>query len=184
MNREQLEHALRAASEITGERVMFVIGSQSILGSFSEHMLPARAVQSEEVDVGFFDDPDGIKADLVEGAIGEYSTFYDMFKFYVDGVDLTTAILPEGWVDRLVDVTSARTNGAVGRCLEPHDCVVSKMAAGREKDWEFVDALLGAGLVQSDVLLERMDLTEMHPLARQRATDWLVRFYPPSWLRR
>lgn len=184
MNREQLEHTLRAASDITGEKVMFVIGSQSILGSFSEDALPARATASAEIDIGFFDDPGGEKADLVEGSIGEYSIFFRTYKCYVDGVDLSTATLPEGWTDRLVDVTNANTNGAVGRCLDPHDCVVSKMVAGRPKDWEFIESLLAASLISSDLLLERLDLTDMHPLSRQRATDYLMRYHPPSWLAR
>lgn len=183
MNREQLEHALRAASEITGERVMFVIGSQSVHGAFDDRDLPPRALQSNEVDIGFFDDPDGAKADLVEGAIGEFSPFYDTYQFYVDGVDLTTAILPEGWTDRLFDVCNANTNGAVVWVQAAAGCAVSKMAAGRDKDWEFVEALLDAGLLSSDVLLERLDVTDLHPLARERATDRLMRFYPPTWLR-
>ncbi|MGH3775892.1 MAG: hypothetical protein ACRDRR_09165 [Pseudonocardiaceae bacterium] len=32
MNREQLEHVLRAASRITGDLDVLVIGSQSVLG--------------------------------------------------------------------------------------------------------------------------------------------------------
>lgn len=36
MNREQLEHILRAASAIAREPDVLVIGSQSVLGSFAE----------------------------------------------------------------------------------------------------------------------------------------------------
>lgn len=183
MNREQLEHALRAASAITGERVMFVIGSQSIHGAYGDRDLPFPVTKSQEVDIGFFDDPNGDKADMVEAMIGELTAFHESFNFYVDGVDLTTATLPDGWIDRLVDVSNANTNGAVGRCLDPHDCAVSKMAAGREKDWEFVFALLDARLLSSDVLLERMDATDMHPAVRDRAVGLLMGRYPPNWLR-
>src|SRR4051812_2011504 len=97
MNREQLEHALRAAASITGETTILVIGSQSILGSYSEDDLPAAATKSVEIDLGFFNDPDGYKADLIEGVIGEDSDFDQMYGYYVDGVDTGTATLPHGW---------------------------------------------------------------------------------------
>jgi hypothetical protein len=156
VNREQLEHALRAAADITGDYRILVIGSQSILGSFDESQLPPEATVSREIDIGFFDDPRGKKADDVEGAIGEDSDFDRTFEFFVDGVDLDTATLPNGWWNRLVEVQGPGTNRAVGQCLEPHDCVASKLAAGREKDYVFAAALLDAGLVHADVLIERI----------------------------
>jgi hypothetical protein len=174
MNREQLEHALRAAASITGETTILVIGSQSILGSYSEDDLPAAATKSLEIDLGFFNDPDGYKADLIEGAIGEDSDFDQMYGYYVDGVDTGTATLPHGWWNRLVDVENANTGGARGQCLEPHDCVVSKLAAGREKDFLFAAALLDARLIKADVLLERIDVTDASEALRQRMRDWLA----------
>lgn len=50
MNRDQLEHVLRAASQIAGETDVLVIGSQSILGSIPEELLPFEATASIEVD--------------------------------------------------------------------------------------------------------------------------------------
>ena len=50
-----------------------VIGSQAILGSYSETQLPDEAIGSIEVDVTFFDDWDAAKSDKVDGAIGELS---------------------------------------------------------------------------------------------------------------
>jgi hypothetical protein len=76
MTREQLEHILRAASQIAAERDVLVIGSQSLLGTFAEDSLPHEATTSIEADVAFFDDPDDAKADLVDGAIGELSGFH------------------------------------------------------------------------------------------------------------
>lgn len=155
---------------------MFVIGSQSIHGSYPDGNLPDEATRSREVDIGFFNDPGGRKADLLEGAIGEDSDFDRTHNFYVDGVDLTTATLPHGWWDRLVDVENANTGGARGRCLEPHDCVVSKLVAGREKDYAFAGALLRARLVHADVLLGRVEQTEMPGMLRRRITDWVRSF--------
>lgn len=43
MRRPELEHAIRAATEIIAVDSIIVIGSQAILGSFTEHELPAEA---------------------------------------------------------------------------------------------------------------------------------------------
>jgi hypothetical protein len=43
MKREQLEHVLRAASQIAGDPDILVIGSQSVLGAIPEERLPPAA---------------------------------------------------------------------------------------------------------------------------------------------
>jgi hypothetical protein len=48
MRRDQLEHVLHAAFEITGDPDVLVVGRQAIL----EHLLPAEAVESREVGKG------------------------------------------------------------------------------------------------------------------------------------
>jgi hypothetical protein len=45
---------------------------------------------------------------------------------------------------------------AVALCLEPHDLVLSKLAANRQRDWDFVRDALDARLVESSLLLERV----------------------------
>ena len=42
-------------------------------------------------------------------------------------------------------------------CLEPHDLVLAKLVAGREKDLEFAESLIARGLIDLEVLLERVD---------------------------
>lgn len=58
MTREQLAHVLRAASAIAKDPAMLIIGSQAILASYDEELLPSAATASIEVDVAFLDDPD------------------------------------------------------------------------------------------------------------------------------
>ena len=77
-----------------------MIGSQSILGSFDEAELPWEATASQEADIAFLDDPAWAKADEVEGAIGEMSTFHEQNGIYAEGVHIDTAILPDGWKNR------------------------------------------------------------------------------------
>jgi hypothetical protein len=130
VRREQLEHVLRAACAIAKADASLVIGSQAILGSFGDDVLPEAAVRSVEVDVTFLDDPADERSDQVDGAIGELSQFHETFGYYAQGVSVTTAILPSGWQNRLVVLDTPGTSPGRGLCLEPHDLVVSKPQAG------------------------------------------------------
>jgi hypothetical protein len=96
-------------------------------------------------------------------AIGELSSFHEMYGLYVDGVSSNTASLPHGWDQRLVEVRTERSDGtpAIGLCLEPHDLCIAKLVANRPKDQRFVRALVHAGLVDANVLLDR--LTHLTP---------------------
>lgn len=174
MRREQLEHVLRAASQIAGDPDVLVIGSQSVLGAIPEERLPAAATASMEVDIAFFNDPEDQKADQVDGAIGELSPFHETFGYYAQGVSLSTAVLPRGWRDRLVVVESASTAPGRGYLLEPHDCVVSKLVAGREKDYVFAGALIHSGLIDPRVIAERIEAVDVLPALRQRLRDWIA----------
>ena len=42
-----------------------------------------------------------------------------------------------------------------GWCLGPHDVVLAKCVAGRERDWEFAADAIGAGVVDPAELLAR-----------------------------
>jgi hypothetical protein len=96
------------------------------------------------------------RADLIDGSIGEGSPFHDTYGYYAQGVGPTTAVLPVGWPQRLIPVRNSNTRGAVGLCLEPHDLVLSKYAAGREKDDRFVRVALAHRLVNEAILLDRL----------------------------
>ncbi len=92
MRREQLEHVLRAACSVVDGDTALVIGSQAILASFPDDVLPPAVARSIEVDVAFFDDPGEEKAELVDAAIGELSRFHETFGYYAQGVSVTTAV--------------------------------------------------------------------------------------------
>lgn len=184
MRRDQLEHAIRTACQIIGHDEVVVVGSQSILGSVAEERLPSEATMSMEVDVlplAGTNEETAVLADMIEGVAGEFSPFEQLHGFSIDGVDLTTSILPEGWRDRLVKVQNANTaapNGEplfTGWCLERHDLCVAKLCAMREKDRNFVAALLGADLVSGTVIAQRLDeIPSSHMAAGNRAKEWLT----------
>lgn len=173
MRRDQLEHVLRAASQIADDPDVVVIGSQSILATIPEDRLPPEATASMEVDVAFFDDSDNQKSDRVDGAIGELSPFHEMYGYYAQGVSVSTATLPQGWRDRLVLVESQSTKPGRGYALDPHDCVVSKLVAGREKDHAFSNALIEAGLIDPTTVKARIDTLDVDPRVMERLKRWI-----------
>ena len=102
------------------------------------------------------------------------SQFDRTFGYHADGVDVTTDVAPDGWRERLVIRDTPATAPGRGLCLEPHDCVVSKLYVGREKGLEFADALIAAGFVDLYVLLERICLlSRASDRQRERLYRWV-----------
>jgi hypothetical protein len=145
-----------------------IVGSQSILGAVPEP--PAALAESMEADVYPLHRPD--LADLIDGAIGEGSPFHDRFGYYAQGVGPETAVLPKGWETRLVRIQNPNTDLKVGFCLDPHDLAVSKLAAGRAKDWPFVDAMIKNHIVQVPLLQSRVTELPIANLGKIKA--WLA----------
>lgn len=161
MRREDFEHVISAAAEVSGEREIVVIGSQAILGSVTDP--PKTMLFSMEADVYPLHDP--AKADEIDGSLGDGSFFHATYGYYAHGVGPESAKAPRGWQDRLVRLEIPPRVGqkaaTIALCLEPHDLVLAKCVAGRERDWEFAGAAIEAGLVQVDELLRRIpDLPE------------------------
>lgn len=157
MRREQFEHVVAAAAEVSGEREIVVVGSQAILGNVDQP--PDGMLFSMEADVYPRRDPD--KADEIEGSLGEGSMFQSTFGYYAHGVGPETVIGPKGWDGRLVRVEiparAGQATDVVALCLEIHDLVLAKCVAGRERDWEFASEALAADLVQVDELHRRVE---------------------------
>jgi hypothetical protein len=96
------------------------------------------------------------QADLIDGALGDGSPFHSTFGYYAHMVGPETPIAPAGWEGRLVLVEVAIRDGvARAWCMEPHDLIVAKLAAGRERDIDFADDAFRHGLVTLPVLKER-----------------------------
>jgi len=171
MTREQLEHIIRASATIADDDEIVVIGSQAVLGQFPD--APEELCRSMEAHVWPRNHPE--RWELVDGSIGELSPFHETFGYYAQGVGPETAVLPDGWQDRLVRVESPRTRGAVGLCLEIHDLVISKYVAEREKDLDFVQTAITHGLVGEETLRKRLENTPIDDSQRRRITDFISR---------
>lgn len=157
MDPQHFDHVVAAAAEVTGLDEFVVIGSQAILGSYSH--APELMLQSLEVDIYPLRDPEA--ADLIDGALGDGSQFHLAYGYYAHGVGPETAKAPRGWQERLVKRLvrprpASKRTAVVAWCLEPHDLVLSKCAAGRERDWDYAAEALKADIVQGDVLAARV----------------------------
>lgn len=156
MDRAQFDHVIRAAAGVVGEEDIVAIGSQSILGAEPE--APEALLRSMEVDVYPKESPE--RAIEIDGALGDGSQFHETYGYYAHGVGPETAIAPEGWEERRVVVeVVGRTGGKKmvrAHCQEPHDLVLSKCAADRERDWDFAHEAIAAGVVELETLLERV----------------------------
>jgi len=163
MKKQQLDHVLRAAGEITGEKRFVIIGSQALHGKYPD--LPDDIVTSVEVDLMVPKKRDQIE--LLNG-IGVDSPFHLEHGFYADPLDETSAKIPKGWKNRLVNLKPGDTRGVKGLCLELHDLAIAKYAARRQKDVIFTRELARRGLVSRERLLSLVDLTPVEPEVRKR----------------
>jgi hypothetical protein len=168
MTHDELAHVLRASAAISNETSFILVGSQAVLLLLEQP--PADLLVSTEIDLYPALHPE--KADLIDGAIGANSTFHDTFGYHVDGISPETASLPNDWMNRAVltyfgDVTAI--------CPDLHDLVVSKCAAGRDKDADFVRILLANGSVAVTTLLERIAMLDPAKHNLQHITQWTQR---------
>lgn len=157
MRRPDLEHVIGAAANALGADAFVVIGSQAILGPCPD--APETLLRSMEVDLYPKENPE--LAIEIDGALGDGSPFHEAFGYYAHGVGPETAKAPAGWEQRLVEIEVPPRPGAEqsvkAYCLEPHDLVLAKCVAGRDRDWEFAAAAMAGGVVEIETLLARAD---------------------------
>jgi hypothetical protein len=149
MTREELEHVLRASAAIAQEQSFVVVGSQSVLLPYPN--APAELLMSNEVDLYPALHPE--RAELIEGSIGVLSPFHDTFGYHADGVGPDTATMPADWMSwaklyYLGEITV--------KCPDLHDIAVSKCVAQRDKDADWVRALLRYRMIELERLIERL----------------------------
>ena len=162
MNRDELEHLLRAAGSVLRQEDFIVVGSQSILGWYAR--APLQLLESMEADLYVAGQTGTEKENneiIIEGVLGETSQFHETFGYYADAVSEHTSTLPQGWEARTRVIDDPNTRGVRGHCLEPHDLAVAKYVAGREKDLRFLQGLADYGLLDAKILNERLACTEI-----------------------
>ena len=153
MNRGQLQHMILEVGRRFDLEAFYIVGSAAILAAAPESP-PGALTATRDVDVMPPDD-DPVLIDRIDYVLGEASEFDDEYGYYAQGVDSKTpAYAPGNWKDRTIPLTVEETY--TGRCMEPHDLVLSKLGAGREKDMEFARSAARLGLVEKETLLSRL----------------------------
>jgi len=163
MKKQQLDHILRAAGTITGQKQFVIVGSQALHGKYPD--LADAIVMSAEVDLFAPKQPDATE---LLNEIGVDSPFHVTYGFYADPVDEATAVLPKGWKGRLVNLPAGDTGGVRALCLEPHDLAISKYAVRRDKDRTFTRELARRGLVDREKLLALVEQTPVSAEIKER----------------
>ncbi len=172
MTRKQLEHAIRAACDVSEDSELWIFGSQAILGQFPN--APESLRTSIEVDVQPKNNPD--KFDEIDGSLGELSLFHETHGFYVHGISLESVKLPKNWEKRVFEVKDkVSTGGNIGWCIEVHDLAASKLVAFREKDKEFVRVLLIEEMIDVNVLLARINDLSIEEELQQILITWVIK---------
>ena len=171
MRFDQLEHAIRAACDVSGDTELIIFGPQAILGTAPG--APASLRASIEVDIQAKTFPE--RTDLIDGALGEHSLFHSTHGFYVHGVSVESATLPSGWETRTIAVQHAVCGrGGTGHCIEAHDLAASKLVANREKDRIFVTTLLVEGVIDKEALMQRIRILPVSDASRERMLRWVA----------
>jgi hypothetical protein len=170
MKKQQVDHVLRAAGRITGEKQFITIGSQSLHGKHPH--IADDIVRSAEVDL--IVKRDASRTEWLN-VIGQDSKFHGQFGYYADPVDETTAKLPKGWKGRLVNLPAGDTGGVAGLCLDPHDLAIANYVAGRKKDVVFTRELAKRGIVSKDRLLALLEQTPVSEEIRRRIRAHIAR---------
>lgn len=187
MKTRQLNHVLRAVDNITNSQHSFLlIGSQAILAHIDPDWFPELEEDdtlfvSTEIDVAVLDGDSRIQeavADTIDGSMGALSRFDAEFGYHADGVVIQTAVLCDGWRDRLKPYQADDLRRGAFWALSYEDLIVSKLMAGREKDVDFVRGMCRAmphypGLSVVDDLIqslpEKYDVMKIQALQRWRA---------------
>lgn len=163
MKKQHVEHVLRAAAQITGEKQFIIVGSQALHGKFPD--VSDEIAMSVEVDLIAKKNTD--RTEWLN-AIGQDSQFHETYGYYADPVDEHTAILPKGWRGRLVNLAAGDVTGL---CLEPHDLAIAKYAARRPKDLQFTRELARRSYTRQKRLLELLDLTAVADNVKARIAE-------------
>jgi hypothetical protein len=174
VTRSELEHAIRAACDVSGDDEIYVFGSQAILGQYPH--APEALRQSAEADVAPVHAID--MGDVIDAQLGELSPFHEAFGFYVHGLSIDAAVLPSGWQKRAIAVRNDNTRNKTGWCVEAHDLAASKLVAFREKDRDFVRVLIVENLIKPPTLLRRLGALPDRPQVTEhlrKAIDGWIR---------
>ena len=179
MHRSQLQHVIFEIGRRFDIQEFHIIGSAAILAALPNP--PEGALTAtRDVDVIPPNDDERL-ADRISFVLGEASDFDIEHGYYAQGVtSRTPTYAPNDWKARALPV---RVEQYTGWCMDPHDLVLSKLGAGREKDLDFARSAAKLGLVRREELTRRLagvSCPEDHKRQISARIDSLLPPMPPA----
>ena len=159
MRKLQLFELISAIKTLAPEETPIIVGSQAV------HLLtnfpPEIVRHSIECDFLIIGGKSETRAEINK-KLGVFSQYQIEHGFYADALGLATVILPTGWQKRLQKLTN-KDGEIIANVAEIYDIAVSKLIAGREKDYVFLRELILSDHITIDIFLERAKLVKEMP---------------------
>lgn len=143
MRHDQVIDAIESLCVITNETRMIIVGTQALHGVRPD--APDGIMYSREIDVILT--TKASLANWISDVVGDETPFEVDRGYYIDHVRPRHGlpVFASGWEGRLLK------SNQVGKCvvdyLSPADLVITKLGAGRDKDYPFVVGMIEAGIV-------------------------------------
>lgn len=166
-----LTRAVRSLARHFKTDTVVVVGSQAVLLTWPDAPAPMRL--SPEIDAYPANyrqweaaNPGSEASEEVNALFGYGSHFHEEFGFFIDGVDESTARLPQGWRERC-RVLEIEDRGVTIKAIAPRmeDLIVAKLHGLREKDRAYIHACHQA---------YSLDVGQLKALMRQCAADPVI----------
>jgi Nucleotidyltransferase of unknown function (DUF6036) len=153
-----INHILRSAAAITNHRTFVIVGSAAVIARLRGN-IPGPMTLSDEVDIYAFDAPNVEElSDLIDGSIGQDSSFHSTFGYYADGVSPETSKMPSNWTERASKYESSESPNVLAIVPEENDIALAKLVAWREKDIRWLKDGVAAGVLSTTKMSARLTL--------------------------
>lgn len=159
MRKSDLFELIAAIKSLAPNETPVIVGSQAVY--LVTNFPPDIVRQSIECDFLISGGKTEIRAEINK-KLGVFSQFQIEHGFYADALGLATVVLPTGWQERLQNLEDENGN-LIAKAAEIHDVAVSKLIAGREKDFAFLKELFLRQYISIETFLERAGLVKDMP---------------------
>lgn len=156
MRKKSVDHILRAAAEVTGQKRFVLVGSAAVIVRLKH--VPLNMMDTAEIDI-YAPEADDVEfaSEQIDGSIGQGSLFHNNFGYYGDGVSPATAKMPFDWQKRAIEYAGTECPGVIAVVPEEHDVALAKLVAWREKDQDWLTEGVKAGVLSLNVMASRLD---------------------------
>lgn len=152
MHVRSLTHIVEVVRALVHPTQIIVLGSSSLLARHATLGEEGHPLELS-LDADLLIEPsDEATAAIVHEAVGEGSLFHREYGVFAELLRPEIGeTFPPGWFERCVPLEGDEDV----RCLDPYDLAVAKLALAREKDLELLRALVAAGILDVDTIVDR-----------------------------